>query len=184
MMGSSMPSPRPPILGLFSVCCPSAILCAVVAIVINSVNGVFRRGWFSHVFQEVFKTVQPTAADGDAASPVPLVGVIPWIAAPLLHLHPAEVCLCASHTVGAHLPTNRVSAKTSAASRLTRYKVGWHHESFSTTIAPTQPSLLSVFVTVWRLVYRCQSPVALSCQNWQFPHGWLLYPSICKPGSL
>lgn len=67
--GDDSGSPR--IARLLLLCCPVAILGAIVAIVVNPVNGVLWTGRNAHICGEILDRASPSVADMDAAPSVP-----------------------------------------------------------------------------------------------------------------
>lgn len=65
--------------------CPTAILWAVVAVIVDAVQRVRRAGSLPHVVQECVKRLLPSLADGNAAATVPKVHRSVFVIAPLHH---------------------------------------------------------------------------------------------------
>ncbi len=76
---------------LFLACCPTAIARFVVAIVVDSVNGVFGRRLFAHVRPEDSELVPPCVTDGNAPAAVVLISRIVRIVAAIFHGLPGSI---------------------------------------------------------------------------------------------
>ncbi len=74
--------------------CPAAVAWRVVLVVVNAVQAPLARvlGWVSHVCREVLK-LQPSFANGDAASSVAVIPVSLGVEASFLHCSPSAVGL-------------------------------------------------------------------------------------------
>lgn len=76
---------------LLPLCCPSAVARFVIAVIVNTVNRVFR-GWFrSHILVKGEKGIAPTVADGNAATSVITVPRIIDVCASLDHASPSAM---------------------------------------------------------------------------------------------
>lgn len=87
-----------PVSLLLLACSPSAIRWLVVAIAVYAVQAVVQAGALSHVGQEVFKAVPPSA-NTDASPAIPMVGGVVDVEAATPHGTPAFVFGSAAKTM-------------------------------------------------------------------------------------
>jgi hypothetical protein len=83
---------------LFEASCPSAIMWAVVAVIVNSVKRVMRGRPGPHISNEPAKIMPPTA-NGDSPSAVAMKQTVRVIGAPLQHVRPDHVFAGNAHSV-------------------------------------------------------------------------------------
>ena len=79
---------------LFRWRCPSAIVWRVVAVRINSVYGVLRRGLFPHISQERWKVIHPAVAHLDSTPTPPREAFVRRTVAARFHREPGFVFGC------------------------------------------------------------------------------------------
>ena len=77
--------------GLFLHGRPAAITRLIVAVIVDAVNGMGRRGTRPHVCEEVQKAFVPSFANGDTTSTIPMPVLQFGVTAPLAHVNPCAV---------------------------------------------------------------------------------------------
>lgn len=102
-MRSSVTLSGAPVPGLLALCCPSAVLRAVRAVVVDAVNRVQRRGAHPHVGVESLEVI-PRGADRDTAPAVVGIGVMLPIQASRAHPQPTVVLSNARSALCAPMP--------------------------------------------------------------------------------
>lgn len=120
---------------------PSAILRAVVAIIVDAINACARRA-ATHVAQEDFERAHPFSANLDAPTAVPCVSVVRRIGTAIFHAVPNRVLareLSVLHGAGYANPAPNLFAQASAACRSTRRERSVEHPFRLTAIAHAEP---------------------------------------------
>jgi hypothetical protein len=112
----------PSIHGLFTTSGPSAIVSAVMAVVVVSFERVLGRRAKAHVAQEGFERLTPFDRDGDSTSSIILKGWMSGIRAALVHVVPSAVFGAVGHVVrafqGSHsFPPETATRDTVAATQ-------------------------------------------------------------------
>lgn len=125
------------IVSLFCACRPMTIAWLIVAIVIDSVNHMFRRWTRSHVFKEVLKCL-PSRADSYATPAVSVVADGVFVRAAFQHSLPDAMFRSVMHAVPSisamAAPSTPFASKVSAIDRF-----------FFSACAAAQPESISVF---------------------------------------
>lgn len=79
---------------LFLGCSPTAIPRSIISIVINSINRIFWRRFFTHILKEVSKRITPAVTYLYSASPVITVSCAFLVIASLFHVNPRQIFWC------------------------------------------------------------------------------------------
>jgi hypothetical protein len=79
------------IVGLLFACAPHAIVWAIIAVVVFSVQGVAWRWLGAHIRNEVLNGIQPSVAHFDSTTTISWIVVMIWIQASVSHVKPVAV---------------------------------------------------------------------------------------------
>lgn len=126
--------------GLLAFCCPSAILWAVVSVVVYSINGVAVAGPRSHISIKVLERVQPAFADDNPASAVIGVALVTRIDAPSFHVRPRLVLTGFVHSVTNDSREIDLQCQASTAKTLVHSQRVAADFSLGSARAPAEPS--------------------------------------------
>lgn len=131
-----------PVICLFGFGRPTAIFRAIVAIVINPINRVIRRGAESHICKEVLKGVTPALANRDASSSIPFVSNAIRVLAARLHALPGMVFSRVMPTMLARIFARlgyHLKFETTTTFRIPTSEISRTHDSLPPTFAEAQP---------------------------------------------
>lgn len=134
------------IIGLHLPCGPTAVFRGIVAIVVDSIELIFRRGRLAHVGKEVLEGV-PAFADGYTTTSVASVRAICWILTSLRHLRPCVVDMSFRHAVGSMFGSLKLRTPTAARRcRAVSQSFGRYNSFLAarTATQPTRPAFMSV----------------------------------------
>lgn len=95
---------------------PAAILGAVRAVVVHSIERMRGRWARSHIFHEALNAIQPTLTNGDASPAVSVVGAAVGVQAPFPHLGVGSVFRGVRHPVGRKYFAGSTRLQATAAS--------------------------------------------------------------------
>lgn len=137
---------RAPIPSLLLSCCPATVLRRVGAIIVHAVEGVTRRGPWSHVIIEILKRFAPPVTYGDASASVPRVIGGSRFVASVQHMYPRFVLRGAPQAMFA-ASRSKLCAETPTAFRAAILESEPKHFSLDTTFANATPA--PVPVALW-----------------------------------
>lgn len=153
---------------LLGGCRPSAILDAVIPLVVDAVDAVVLRGSPAHVGQEVLEDVPPLA-DRDTTRPVVGVVTVVWVFASTEHCGPGAIFRSLVPISALPVPAARfaqlysqLSAKAPTGIGHTSPEYIAGDQALLAAVAATPPSRLS-FAAALSLCHE-QSPESLACQ--------------------
>lgn len=153
--------------GLFGFRCPAAVDRVVVAVVIDSIKGVFRRWAWPHVTQKRLERVSPLVAHLDPTStPLRKVGRFGIIAA-VLHSFPCVVFTGTTQTVSAVSFLGSLKAQTATGENLLP-EITHTRNGFIAAITDAIPTGMLRVIT-WGLSQRDESAKSLT-SNISFSH--------------
>lgn len=119
---------------------PSTISGFVVAVGVDSVDGVFQ-GWSRpHIGQEVLERVAPSLTDGDAATSISGIGAVRWVEAPSLHASPRSMFRGVAASMRRVDRQNYLAVKAPATLSPAASEIAAVNGRFSAAIAPARPS--------------------------------------------
>lgn len=143
---------------LFGLRRPSAIFRAVVAIVVDAVNGMLLRRARSHVSEKRRKGFVPRVAYSNAPAAVAGVGLRASVIAPRAHVYPALILrCCACLFAGVSVLANLASARGVVAAP----ELNTNHNALIAAFATTPPRGASPLS--WFNSYDCEVSVDLTC---------------------
>lgn len=85
---------NPTIPSLFVRRSPSTIFGRVITRAVDSIQGVFIRGSFAHIFNEIFKRAKPPITNFDSSATIPAVPNSVWVVTTLFNRNPCIIPWC------------------------------------------------------------------------------------------
>jgi len=107
------------VVGLFCLCCPTAIIRRIALVIVLSVERMLACGRMPHIGKKVFKNL-PTIADGNTTTSIIFIALATWVVTTGPHLCPYPKDVGSGHVVGSARRTPSVVA-SAAMDRLFRY---------------------------------------------------------------
>jgi len=133
------------ILGLFFHGAPFAVTRIVVSITIDSLNGVLRCGFLSHIGDKVFKRVKPPITNLNPSASVPVPRFDIRVAASLFNAAPRSVFWCSGQLVRGLKFVRIFNTDAATRSGMPIVQVSTQSEGFGSTITFTNPTGLVTF---------------------------------------
>jgi len=82
---------RPPVVGLFRLCCPATVIRSIAFRIVDSVNGMLCRWTFSDRLDKRVKRVHPFGSNSDTATAIFGIRRIANVVAAILHTDPNPI---------------------------------------------------------------------------------------------
>ena len=124
---------------LLEGCSPSAVFRIIAQAVVSPIQGVFIRGWLTHIFEKSIKTMLPLLANSDAAASIVGIIMMGRVRAARNKTVPNSIYAC----IGLAMPKGSFAGyfPTQAATRLRGaiFEPSPAHDSFIAAVAPTSP---------------------------------------------
>lgn len=152
--------------GLFLHGCPSAIIRRVGTVVVDALKRMFRRGFWSHIGEEVSEGVSPTVADVDTSRAIVAVKLTGFDVTTVITAVPRYIFRRATSAMRDESNLGLVKHETAAAFRvpiLQRISSYWKQFAALTTAHPSK-----MFALVIVIIQRGQSSEPLTGQVFRF----------------
>lgn len=132
---------------------PSAVIRAIIAIVVDAVQGLSL--WpISHIFVKGSERLSPSVAYANPSSSIVRVCSVVWIAAATDHLAPNAIFGRISHSMRCKSLACHISRQAPATFSISTAQVGGHYDNHVSALASTEPtSNAFVFRARKRLLY-------------------------------
>ena len=127
------------VVALLGACRPLTVIGRIRAVVINALNGVFRRGAQAHICIEVLEGIQPTFAHDDTASAIVRPFEALGISTSLFDVTPSIVFSRAAHMVSGTHSGNRFSLQATTTSRKPVCQAVGYNGDFIATVTKATP---------------------------------------------